>query len=293
MILTNKIGVLVDSFRAGLHEGLAKAKKVGADGVQFYAGMGEMDPDRLTPRSRREVKDVMASLGLELSAICGDLGGHGFQDASLNKQKIEKSKRILDLALDLGTNIVTTHIGLIPEQQSDPIYEAMWRACEEISNYATRSKAFFAVETGPEKCVRLKAFLDSLTTSGVSVNFDPANLVMVAGDDPVAGVKLLKDYIVHTHVKDGIQLQAVDPRIIYGLPGYEGIDHAKIAALVTSGEAFRETPLGEGQVRFDAYFAALREIGYTGYLTVEREGGDKPEADIRQAVQFIERYKRQ
>jgi hypothetical protein len=31
-------------------------------------------------------------------------------------------------------------------------------------------------------------------------------MVMVTGDDPVHGVHLLKDYIVHTHAKDGIRL---------------------------------------------------------------------------------------
>lgn len=40
MQLTNKIGVIVDSFRAGVREGLRKAKDAGADGVQLYAVRG-------------------------------------------------------------------------------------------------------------------------------------------------------------------------------------------------------------------------------------------------------------
>ncbi|MNL80578.1 L-ribulose-5-phosphate 3-epimerase UlaE [compost metagenome] len=59
----------------------------------------------------------------------------------------------------------------------------------------------------------------------------------------------------------------------------------------TDGEAFREVPLGEGKVPFADYFAALQEIGYTGYLTIEREVGDQPEADIRKAVAFINAFK--
>lgn len=291
MKLENKIGVISDSFGLGLHEGLGKAKEVGADGVQIYAVKGEMDPDNLNAAQRRELRAFIDSLGLEISALCGDLGGHGFQDRAANEQKVEKSKRILDLALDLDTTIVTTHIGIVPDDESSGVYHAMLEACEELGQYATKLGAYFAIETGPEKAEHLKRFLDQLSTKGVSVNFDPANMVMVTGDDPVKGVHTLKDYIVHTHVKDGLRLKEVDPRIVYGALGFEPMDHETIAQMVSGGECFREVPLGEGKVDFDAYFAALQAIGYTGYLTIEREVGAQPEADIRKAVQFISRYK--
>ncbi|WP_199620010.1 sugar phosphate isomerase/epimerase family protein [Paenibacillus alkalitolerans] len=290
MKLTNKIGVIVDSFGVGVREGLKKAKEVGADGVQIYAVRGEMDPDNLTPEARKELKSYIDSLGLEISALVGDLGGHGFQSKEDNKWKVEKSKRIVDLALDLGTNIVTTHIGIVPHDQSSELFHTMHDACEELAQYASSAGAYFAIETGPETAKDLKAFLDTLSTKGVSVNFDPANMVMVTGDDPVQGVRILKDYIVHTHVKDGTRYREVDPRDVYGAVGYEPMDHDKIAKMVSSGEFFRELPLGEGSVNFDEYFKALQEIGYAGYLTIEREVGDQPEIDIRKAVQFIKRF---
>lgn len=281
----------MDSFGIGVREGLKKAKEVGAEGVQIYAVKGEMDPANLNAAARRELKDYIASLGLEISALCGDLGGHGFQDKTENPAKIEKSKRILDLAMDLGTNVVTTHIGIVPNDRNSEVFAVMQEACEELSQYASSMNAYFAIETGPETAEHLKSFLDTLSSKGVSVNFDPANMVMVTGDDPVQGVKLLKDYIVHTHVKDGIRYKEVDPREIYGALGYEPMDHGKIAQMVASGEIFKEVPLGEGKVDFDAYFAALQEIGYQGYLTIEREVGDQPEVDIRKAVEFIKRYR--
>ena len=46
-------------------------------------------------------------------------------------------------------------------------------------------------------------------------------------------------------------------------------------------------PLGEGQVDWNAYLAALRDIGYDGFLTIERETGADPEADIVMAVDFL------
>lgn len=289
--ITNPIGVIVDSFGVGVREGLKKAKEVGAEGVQIYAVSGEMNPDSLSAADRRELRAYIESLGLAVSALCGDLGGHGFQDKTENRAKVEKSKSILDLALELGTRVVTTHIGIVPEDQNSQVYAAMQEACRELNEYARSADAYFAIETGPETAARLKGFLDSLGGKGVSVNFDPANMVMVTGDDPVEGVRLLRDYIVHTHVKDGIRLREIDPRLVYGALGFEPMDHARIAQMVSSGEFFREVPLGEGKVNFDAYFAALNEIGYKGYLTIEREVGAKPEEDIRKAVQFIQRYR--
>lgn len=282
-----KIGVIVDSFRVGVRDGLLKAKKVGADGVQIYAVSGEMDPAGLSPAARKEWKAYIESLGLEISALVGDLGGHGFQDRKANLEKIEKSKRILDLAVELGTNVVTTHIGIVPEDRNGEVYEAMHFACDELSRYATSMNAYFAIETGPETSAHLKSFLEGLSSKGVSVNFDPANMVMVTGDDPAEGVYNLRDYIVHTHAKDGIRLREIDPRLVYGALGFDPLDHEKIAQAAESGDAFREVPLGEGGVDWDAYLNALRDIGYGGYLTIEREVGSNPEADITAAVQFL------
>ncbi|MFD2611769.1 sugar phosphate isomerase/epimerase family protein [Paenibacillus gansuensis] len=291
MKLNNKIGVIVDSFKSGVREGLIKAKQAGADGVQIYAVSGEMDPAALNPQQRRELRKYIGSLGLEVSALCGDLGGHGFQDRAANRAKVEQSKRIMDLALDLGSPIVTTHIGIIPEDKNSEVYAALHDACTELGNYAKSVNAYFAIETGPETAAHLKQFLDSLPTNGVSVNFDPANMAMVTGDDPVQGVYLLKDYIVHTHAKDGVRLRSIDPRDVYGFYGYEGMNHAHIAEMAEQGEAFREVPLGKGSVDFDSYFQALQDIGYEGYLTIEREVGENPEEDIRNAVQFIKQYR--
>ncbi|WHY16807.1 sugar phosphate isomerase/epimerase family protein [Paenibacillus sp. G2S3] len=292
-IITNKIGVIVDSFQVGVKEGLRKAKEAGADGVQIYAVQGEFDPANLSPSARREWKEYIASLGLEISALVGDLGGHGFQDPAQNRAKIEKSKRIMELAKELGTDIVTTHIGIVPSDPASKIYETMHIACEELSRYAHEMNSYFAIETGPEPAARLKTFLDGLGSKGVSVNFDPANMVMVTGDDPVQGVHTLKDYIVHTHAKDGLKLADIDPRDVYGQYGYEApaLDHEKIAEMAETGSAFREVPLGAGSVDWNNYLQALNDIGYTGFLTIEREVGTNPEEDIRQAVNFLKAFR--
>lgn len=272
------IGVIIDSFRTDIPTAVKKAAEVGAHGIQVYATRGEMAPENMNAQRIADFKALVADNGLVISALCGDLGG-GFGNKEENPGKVERSKRILDLAKELGTNVVTTHIGVVPTDSSIDRYKVMQEACFELSRYADEIGAHFAIETGPETSAVLKCFLDSLGSTGVGVNLDPANLVMVTGDDPAGAVYNLQKYIVHTHAKDGKQLYYKDPEIIYGL----------VKDSLVTGPSFLEVPLGEGQVPWEKYLNALEDIGYKGFLTIEREVGDDPAKDIRSAVEFLEK----
>ena len=276
-----KIGVMVDSFRLGITEGIKKAAEVGAEGIQIYATNGEMAPQNLSASKRKEILDIIKSSGLVVSALCGDMGGHGFAVAKDNPGRVEQSRRIMDLAKDLETDVVTTHIGVIPSDPNHDRYKVLQDACNALGEYGDEVGAYFAIETGPEKATTLKKFLDSLSSGGVRVNLDPANLVMVTDDDPVQAVHTLKDDIVHTHAKDGIMKQKTDPERIYNFFAEGGIEDLRME------DYFLETPLGEGSVDFPNYLKALEEVGFNGFLTIEREVGGQPEKDIKLAVDFL------
>lgn len=268
-----KIGVMVESFRKSSIDsivksdspmdtfiaGVQKAAKLGAQGIQAYATFGALQFDQMTKEKAKEILDIVKSNELIFSAICGDFG-HGFGNKEENPKRIENSKRVLDVAKELECNIVTTHIGTLSEEE-DEKKDIMRTACRELALYADSIGSAFAVETGPEPAKVLCDFLDSLGAMGVRVNFDPANLVMCVADDPVKGVDILKKYIVHTHAKDGI--------------------------MIGNREGWEELPLGKGGVDFDNYLLALNKIGYDGFLTIEREVGDDPEADILLAKDFL------
>ena len=275
------IGVILESFRLDRSAAIAKAAAIGANGIQMYSTYGENAPENLSAQARKDLLREVKDNGLVFSALCGDLG-HGFGDAEKNPALIEKSKRIIDLAKDLETDVVTTHIGVVPSDPNHDRYKIMQDACAQLAAYADSVNAHFAVETGPETSLVLKGFLDSLNSTGVAVNLDPANLRMVTGDDPVQAVYNLRKYIVHTHAKDGNRLIAGNPDYIYG------VTHP-IPEEVKNTAYFEEVPLGTGSVDFPNYLKALEDIGFRGFLTIEREAGDDPAADIKIAYDFLKK----
>lgn len=274
-----KIGTLADWFGLGLLEGIRESARCGASGVQIYAA-GEFDPR--TTATGSVVKDVISvahASGQTITALCGELGGYGLEKPEDNPDKIDYLKQALILADRLDCRVVTTHIGVVPADRSHPRYEVMLNALGELAHFAHRLGSCVAVETGPESMAVLRPFIDACGP-GAAINYDPANLVMVGADDEVEGVKIAGSAIVHTHAKDGRCLKPIKPEDFYHQFAEGGLEWA-----AQSGCA-EETPLGEGSVRWMPYLRALHEIGYKGFLTIEREVVNGSE-DIRMAVQFL------
>ncbi|MBE6584443.1 MAG: sugar phosphate isomerase/epimerase [Ruminococcaceae bacterium] len=278
-----KIGAITDCFKKGNINAINTAAKLGIDGVQIYATSGEFSP-AMSDEAKAEYKKALADNGLVVSALCGDMGGYGFEIEADNAERVRKTKEIVDLAIEFGANVITTHIGVIPADKSNPRYKIMLDALTECGLYAQSKGATLAIETGPEKAATLLMFLED-TKGGVGVNLDPANFTMVTGQDAVEAVYMLKDYIVHTHAKDGNMLDPEqDPTNVYHAFAVGDVD------ALNACKGFEEVPLGEGSVDWDNYIKALRDIGYDGFLTIEREAGPDPEADISMAVGFLKKY---
>ena len=276
-----KIGVITDCFKKPHKEGIAIAGTLGLSGVQIYATGGEFSPEALSEKDKAEYKRILAENRLCISALCADMGGFGFERAEDNPIRVEKTKRIVDLAVEFGAKVITTHIGVIPEDKREERYAVMLEALTECGLYAKERGVTLAIETGPEKAKTLLAFIED-TKGGVGVNLDPANFTMVTGQDAVEAVYILGRHIVHTHAKDGIMLDKnQNPTDVYHAFAVGGVD------ALNACTGFKEVPLGEGDVDWDNYIKALCEIGYDGFLTIERECGDNPSADIEKAVAFL------
>lgn len=250
-----KIGVMPSSFKVPFKEAVILARDMGAKGLQPYVTGGELTPD-LTKDERKSILKFVKDNGLEFSALCGDFGSAYFS-AEDNEKEIQRMMSMMDLAVDFETSVVTTHIGKVPDNENDPKYLNTVKTIEKLGKYGESIGVVFATETGPEKAAVLKGMLEKASTVNAKVNLDPANFIMCAGQDPVEAVYILKDYIVHTHAKDGDN---------------EG-----------------EKPLGQGAVPYIEYISALKDIGYNGFLTIERECGNTPINDIKLAYEFLDK----
>ena len=281
-----KIGVIVGLLRKPLLEGIDFAAELGVDGVQISVRPGDSDynlvacgeAELAAIRRRCEANRIV------ISALCGDLGG-SFQAARECMDRVELMKQVVDRAQSLGVKVITTHIGCIPDDRRDPVYAIMLLSVRAAAEYAARRGVVFAVETGPEKADVLKAFLEEVGSAGLGVNLDPANLRMVSCEDPVYAVGVLAPYIVHTHAKDGVNLYPGSAAKAYGMRNADGSRRE----LLGRAAEYREVPLGQGQVPWDDYLAALRQAGFDGFLTIERECGEDPVRDIGLAVGFLKR----
>ena len=164
------IGVILESFRCERSEAIKKAAALGANGIQMYATKGANSAENLTATDRKELLKEVKDNGLVFSALCGDLG-EGLFRPERNPQLIERSKRIIDLAKDLETNIVTTHIGVVPEDPNHDRYKIMQEACFELSRYADSLNAHFAIE---------KTAKDNVTRTEISRLNDEESIIELA-----------------------------------------------------------------------------------------------------------------
>ncbi|HOF60834.1 MAG TPA: sugar phosphate isomerase/epimerase family protein [Candidatus Latescibacteria bacterium] len=255
-----KVGVMIESFGLGVRNGIKKAAEIGADGFQIYVTGGEMHPDNLSKTGRQEFLKFVADQGLVISALCGDFGKPYTKEEGLD-ELITDTKKVIDLAVDLKTPIITTHIGVVDADPKARSRQIMADALNNVGAYADNRGIMFATETGPEPGPVLADFIKSLKTQAVKANFDPANLAMM-GFDVLEGVRALGPYIVHTHAKDGIR---------------------------EDGRG-KEVPLGEGAVPWEEYIDLMTAQGYRGFYTIEREVGDDPAADVKKALDFLRKW---
>lgn len=250
-----KIGIFLDGLRMPIPDAMKKANEFGVDGFQVYCTRGELYPDNFSKEARKEFLKRCEDLGLVISAFCGDIGGFTIDDQAQAEHNVGETIKFLELSADMGTSVLTSHIGSVSDKPQN-VVDICKHSLEKIAQRCRQLNVTFASETGAEPAEHLKKFLDELAQEGIGVNYDPANLVM-QGWDHLEGVNLLKDYIVHTHAKDG---------------------------LFGKGE---EVPLGTGGVNFEQWIDNLNGIGFTGFLAIEREVGDNPEQDIREAVEYL------
>jgi sugar phosphate isomerase/epimerase len=168
------------------------------------------------------------------------------------------------LAAELWQKLVTFHAGFLPHEVSDPAFSKMLRRLAEVADIFAAVNIDIGLETGQETAPALAELLQKLNRPNVGVNFDPANMILYNKGDPVEALRTLGPWIRQVHVKDAVKAKT---------PG-------------TWGE---EVAVGDGEVDWRAFFAALKEVDYSGNFVFEREAGKQRVADICAAKAVAER----
>jgi sugar phosphate isomerase/epimerase len=193
----------------------------------------------------------------------------GFMPAATRQEREKRTYESSDFAKAVGVPGVATHIGFVPEDTSDPDYVAVRDMVRRVCDYCANNGQSFALETGQEPAAVLKEFIEDVARPNLRVNFDPANMILYGSGEPLPAIEMVKDWVETVHCKDGTWPKA-------------------------KGKLGAETPLGEGDVGMDRFVAKLKEIGYKGPLTIEREiVGEAQRADIKEAIALLERLRKQ
>ncbi len=113
----------------------------------------------------------------------------------------------------------------------------------------------------------LLEFIKQVERENLKINFDPANMILYGTGQPIDALRAVGAHVRSVHCKDGTWSDK---------PGQ------------TWGA---EVALGDGDVNIRDYLVTLKEIGYDGPLTIEREIPQDPQRQREEIGQAIELLK--
>lgn len=271
------IGVFA-SIDAGLGVQLEVAHELGIPTIQLHAPHRKT---RTTENARRFI-DRLDSLGIRLTCVFGGFDGESYSDIptvertvglvppETRLERLQEMKEISDFTMQLGCGVIGLHLGFVPHDAHSAMYAEVVAVTRELCDYANGNGQWVHLETGQETAESLLDFLRDTDRSNLAINFDPANMILYGTGQPIEALKLIGHHVRSVHCKDA--MWSPTPGKTWG----------------------REVALGEGQVDIAAYLSTLKEIGYQGPLTIEREIPQEPERqkiEIGSAQKLLSRLK--
>jgi sugar phosphate isomerase/epimerase len=267
------IGVFA-SVDAGLGVKLEVARELGVPSIQLHAPHGASR----TPDKAKAFLGKLKDYGITLTAVFGGFEGESYADIptvsktvglvppETRAARVKEMKEISDFAKLLDCRVIALHVGFVPHDVNDPIFKQVVAVTQDVCDHAKKNGQALHLETGQESADALLQFIAATGRDNLFINFDPANMILYGTEEPIAALRKVGKFVRSVHCKDGTWAKH---------PGKEW---------------GAEVPLGQGDVGMYNYLKTLKEIGYAGPLTIEREIPQEPErqkAEIGHAVKLL------
>jgi L-ribulose-5-phosphate 3-epimerase len=230
-----------------------------------------------SPEMLKRVNEAMAAHRVEVTAL-GALGPGkmvwdfyqgpltiGLVPQATRSVRAAHLKRAAEFAKACGISAIQTHLGFIPENPNDPVYNETVEAVRDVASHAKANGVMILCETGQESPVTLLRMILDVGQDNVFINLDTANLILYGKGNPLDALDVVGNYVRGIHAKDG--LFPTDPK-----------------------KLGKEVPIGEGKVDFPKLIKRLRELNYRGAMTIEREiSGPRQIEDVKKATAYLQK----
>lgn len=267
-----KLGLIV-GITENIKESFEKVAELGIPTCQVSC-TAEFMIDKLKPK---EIRKMAEESGVEISSFFLLFEGQvwdrfkgaptmGFIAEDYRIKRLELANRFSDMVCEMGVKSITSHVGFIPDDPKISLYTDFLPVMRKFVEHCRKNDQIFCFETGQELPSTLKRTIVDIGLDNIGINLDPANLILYGMANPLDAVEIFGEYVRGFHAKD-----ALWPNRDEGL----GI----------------EVPIGEGNVNFPLLIPKLKEKGFKGPITIEREiTGEQQKIDILKAKDFFKQY---
>jgi sugar phosphate isomerase/epimerase len=261
---------VVTGYGKSLAEDFAWCAANGIPTCQLGVGPGQQ-----TKETADEINELCKRHGMRISALIGCWSGPqewnakygpatlGIVPTAYRAMRMKELEANARFACMLNVPDIATHLGFIPENPGDPLYNEVEAAIRHLTNAYKNLGINLNMETGQETPFTLLRVIQDVQSANLGINFDPANLLMYGRANPIDALDIIGKYVKGVHAKDGE----------YPTDGYN---------------LGKEKPLGQGMVDIPRFINKLKEVGYQGPVTIEREiHGEQQKKDILAANKML------
>lgn len=251
--------------KLNLSDILAAARLYGYAGLEprLDAGHAHGIEVATDAEQRRQIRVQVAASGIELACLATSLS---YADPEKNVTMREQTHARIDLAGDLHVPRLRVFGGLFPENVSRELARALViESLRAVADHAAERQVTLCLETHDAWCDpnEVAAVMQAVQHPAIAVNWDIMHPVRRADCSIEKSFEILKPWIKHLHIHDGMLAES------------------------------KLMPIGTGAIDHRAALACLRTINYQGYLSGEWINWEEYQTHLPREIATMRRYEQE